>query len=128
MKLKCIIIFAILILSLVTARLDAQSLTWLGTLGGNTSRATDVSNDGTLVVGASKDSTAKNKAFVWQHSSGLNSLGTLGGSESSAAGVSEDGRITGTAQDSLGRSRAFVYINGVMQRSGSIQVYRYICQ
>ena len=115
MKLKCIIIFAILILSLITARLDAQSLTWLGTLGGNTSRATDVSNDGTIVVGASKDSTVKNKAFVWQHSSGLNSLGTLGGLESSAAGVSEDGRITGTAQDSLGRTRAFVYINGVMQ-------------
>ena len=114
MKLKSIIIFVIIILNLIAAKLDAQSLTWLGTLGGNTSRANDVSNDGTFVVGVSKDSSAKNKAFVWQLSSGLISLGTLGGLESSAAGVSEDGRITGTSQDSLGRSRAFVYINGVM--------------
>jgi probable HAF family extracellular repeat protein len=114
MKPKSIIIFAILILSIITAKLDAQSLTWLGTLGGNTSGAADVSNDGTMVVGAARDSTGKNKAFVWQHSTGLISLGTLGGFESGASGVSEGGRIIGTALDSLGRSRAFVYINGVM--------------
>lgn len=43
--------------------LQAQSLTWLGTLGGSESKARGVSADGSVVVGAVTDASGNPHAF-----------------------------------------------------------------
>ena len=114
------------LLTIITAKLNAQSLTWLGTLGGNTSSASDVSDDGSVVAGVAQDSGGLNKAFVWQRITGkLTGLGTFGGNYSSAAGVTGNGgTIAGTARDSLFEYRAFFSVNFIktdldLTRNGS---------
>lgn len=115
MKLRSLIIFIVLTILSISIEMQAQSLTWLGTLGGNTGRASGVSDDGLTVVGGAQDSGALYKAFMWQNSTGMVNLGNFGGNSSGAAGVSASGlRIAGTARDSLFRNRAFIYLNGVM--------------
>lgn len=70
-----------------------QSLTWLGTLGGNASAAFDVSADGTVVVGWAHNSAEQRRAFRWCHQCGIQNLGTLGGEESAAYGVSSNRNV-----------------------------------
>ncbi len=50
------------------ASLSAQSLTWLGTLGGYSSAAYDVSADGRVVVGGDSPQSELPKAFRWENS------------------------------------------------------------
>jgi probable HAF family extracellular repeat protein len=57
----------------------SQSLTWLGTLGGNRSEARGVSADGRVVVGWSYNAAGRDRAFRWTASGGMQDLGTLGG-------------------------------------------------
>lgn len=78
---------------LVSLSTQAQTLTWLGTLGGNSSRAYDVSNEGPVVVGTSANASQQIRAFFWTPGTGLQDLGTLGGSQSSARAVSSDGNV-----------------------------------
>ncbi|MFN4034058.1 MAG: hypothetical protein ACK4ME_10670, partial [Fimbriimonadales bacterium] len=73
--------------------LNAQSLTWLGTLGGNLSEARGVSNDGSVVVGFARNASGRERAFRWTPSGGMQNLGTLGGNDSWARGVSADGSV-----------------------------------
>ncbi len=109
MKLKSIIIFAILILSLVTARADAQSLTWLGTLGGESSEAYAISDDGAIVVGQIRISSGESRAFKWTASTGLQILNGLQNINSWARSISSDGSvIVGTAEENV--RKAFRYI------------------
>lgn len=68
------------------------TLTDLGTLGGSASFASDVSGDGSVIVGDS-DSGSGVRAFRWEAGI-MQDLGTLpGGTVSSAAGVSADGSV-----------------------------------
>jgi probable HAF family extracellular repeat protein len=84
------------------------TLTWLGTLGGNSSEATGVSANGSVVVGISKDGNGNTHACMWTAASGLQDLSTLGGDWSEATGVSSDGSvIVGWSYDSNGIYRAF---------------------
>ncbi len=93
--------------------IEAQSIIWLGTLGGNESQALDISSDGSVVVGWAKDSTNKRRAFRWTSTNGMEDLGTLGGPESIAYGVSSDGSvIVGTAHSPMNEFRAFRWIQG----------------
>jgi probable HAF family extracellular repeat protein len=75
----------------------------LGTLGGS-SGARDVSADGSVVVGYSRDTSSIGfLAFRWTQATGMVNLGTLGGTDSEALGVSDDGAVVvGESQ-----SRAF---------------------
>lgn len=75
----------------------AWSLQGLGTLpgvsGGN-SRATGVSADGSVVVGAGTNTAGYDEGFRWTASTGMVGLGLLpGGPTSSAYGVSGDGSV-----------------------------------
>ncbi len=90
------------------ASLNAQSLTWLGTLpGGGYSHAHGVSADGTVVVGVAGYGN-QFRAFRWTAATGMQDLGTLGGGESWAYGVSADGTVVvGMAQNASGQFRAF---------------------
>lgn len=74
--------------------LEAQTLTWLGTLGGEQSRAYGISDTGELVVGSARHSDGNDRAFRWTATNGLTSLGLLpGGTYSVATGVSRDGAV-----------------------------------
>ena len=86
----------------------SQTLTWLGTLGGDWSEAIAVSADGSVVVGVAKNAAGQSRAFRWTRTGGMEDLGTLGGSESAALDVSWDGSVVvGWAQDAAGRRWAF---------------------
>ena len=96
------------VLSLIATAGWSQSLTWLGTLGGNRSEARGVSADGRVVVGWSYNAAGEYRAFRWTVDGGMQDLGTLGGSESWANGVSADGSVVvGWAENAAGDWRAF---------------------
>ena len=100
----------ILILILNAGNLFAQQPTfnWLGTLGGNFSRAFGVSANGSVVVGVSNTSNYEERAFRWTLANGMENLGTLGGNQSVANAVSADGSIiVGYSRDSADIKRAF---------------------
>ncbi|MEM1450944.1 MAG: hypothetical protein AAF957_03550 [Planctomycetota bacterium] len=80
----------------------------LGTLGGGQSFASDVSADGSVVVGAAQDAANRYRAFRWTATTGMQDLGALAWGTSEAAGVSADGTtVVGAARDGAFRYRAF---------------------
>jgi len=86
------------VMSLIATTGWSQSLTWLGTLGGNISSAHDVSADGSVVVGVAQDSNGFYRPFRWTPGGGMQDLGTLGGRHGEAARVSPNGAtIVGAA-------------------------------
>jgi len=86
------------VLSMMATVAWSQSLTWLGTLGGNISSAHDVSADGSVVVGIAQDSNGFYRPFRWTPRDGMQDLGTLGGRHGAAMRVSPNGAtIVGTA-------------------------------
>jgi len=111
------------VLSLIATASWSQSITWLGTLGGNESRAYGVSNNG-VVVGWAYNAAGQPRAFRWTASEGMQDLGALGGVWSYATGVSADGSVVvGWAYNAAGRYRAFRWQNGVMQDLGTLPGY-----
>ncbi len=101
---------AVLCLGLGTlASLNAQSLTWLGTLPGtDQSEAFGVSADGTVVVGWAENDSGYQRAFRWTQVAGMQDLDTLGGRVSRAYNVSADGTVVvGYATDASNEIRAF---------------------
>lgn len=80
----------------------------LGTLGGNDSYASGISEDGSVVIGSSRTSDGYIHAFRWTATTGLQDLGVLAsGFNSQAFGVSADGNIIiGWAQNEFGQDRA----------------------
>ena len=76
----------------------SQTLTWLGTLGGDRSEAYGVSADGSVVVGRAFNAAGQNRAFRWTQAGGMEDLNQtyaslLAGSRLSwAFAISPDGR------------------------------------
>ena len=92
----------------------------LGTLGGASSGANDVSNDGRVVVGTSIDTNGSSRAFRWvEGATGgvagnvqMYDLGSLGGA-SYANAVSADGAVVvGDSEDVDGNNLAFRWTAG----------------
>ena len=79
------------VLALLATAGWSQSITWLGTLGGNISSAHDVSADGSVVVGVAQDSNGFYRPFRWTPGGGMQDLGTLGGRHGEATRVSPNG-------------------------------------
>jgi probable HAF family extracellular repeat protein len=80
----------------------------LGTLGGNEGYALGVSNDGSVVVGYSRNANGYMRAYRWTRTTGMQDLGTLGGNESWGNDVSADGLVVvGAASLPGGGSHAF---------------------
>lgn len=80
----------------------------LGTLGGLTSHATDVSVSG-QVVGFSDTARGGMRAYSWTLADGMLELGDLGGNYSAAVAVNKAGQVVGTSLDGDGLKRAFVW-------------------
>ena len=83
----------------------------LGTLGGANSYGMAVSDSG-LVAGSAQTGAGYLHAFLYEGS--VRDLGTLGGNNSAAYDVNAMGQVVGYSFDVLGRSRAFVWFNGMM--------------
>ena len=99
----------------VGTRVEAQSLTWLGTLGGDWSEAYGVSADGTVVVGWAWN--GRYRAFRWTPTGGMEDLNstyanllTNGSYLEIARALSPDGRyIVGEGFNAaIGRSEAYL--------------------
>ncbi len=100
-----------------------DTMTDLGTLGGDYSYAYDVSDDGMVVVGEAYVATNSEwRAFRWTPANGMQDLGTLGGNYAYAYAVSGDGKvIAGYAHTSSGQGRAFRWTEtGGMQDLGTL--------
>ena len=113
------------VLSLIATASWSQSLTWLGTLGGDISVAYGVSADGSVVVGYADDAADAEltRAFRWTAADGMQDLGALpGGDTSGAYGVSADGSVVvGFAKNAAGQWRAFRWTaSGGMQDLGTL--------
>ena len=110
------------VMSLIATAGWSQSLTWLGTLGGNRSEAFGVSADGAVVVGRARNAAGQWRAFRWTASGGMQDLGTLGGDDSEAYGVSADGAVVvGWANNAAGYPRAIRWtVDGGMQDLGTL--------
>ncbi len=81
----------------------------LGTLGRTRSGASDVSADGSVVVGYVHSDETSYEAFRWEDGV-MVGLGTLGGEDSRAHGVSVDGSVVwGTSDNSAGRREPFIW-------------------
>ncbi len=100
---------------------QAQSLTDLGTFGGDSSRARAVSADGSVVAGYAYNASNNLLAFRWTSAGGLENLGTLGGDFSEARAVSADGLVVvGRAENASGDDIAFRWTAaGGMQNLGT---------
>jgi probable HAF family extracellular repeat protein len=62
------------VLSLIATAGWSQSLTWLGTLGGDWSWAYGVSADGAVVVGGAENAAGYSRAFRWTAAGGMQDL------------------------------------------------------
>jgi probable HAF family extracellular repeat protein len=97
-----------------TNELNAQSLTWLGTMGHPSSIARGVSDNGSAVAGWFTRADGKNFAFRWTPTNGMQNLGTLPQHTTSEGnGISGDGnRVVGVAFYQIpygGSYRAFLW-------------------
>jgi probable HAF family extracellular repeat protein len=112
------------VLSLIATAGWSQSLTWLGTLGGNISSAHDVSADGSVVVGVARDSNGFYRPFRWTPSGGMQDLGTLGGRHGAAMRVSPNGAtIVGTASTVNSSAFADITSEGFLSLSGNHRMH-----
>lgn len=99
-----------------------QSLTWLGTLGGGSSSAHDVSRNG-IVVGNAVDNTNFWRAFRWENGSMTNLSGTV---VSAAFGISESGSfIVGYFIDSNNQYRGYRWPSDIFGTLGGNSSFAY---
>ncbi|MHB1036166.1 MAG: hypothetical protein ACYC0Y_16110, partial [Pirellulales bacterium] len=90
------------------------SLIDLGDLGGNRSEALGI-NDLGQVVGYGNTVGGRDRAFLWQESTGMSNLGTLGGYYSYAYDINNLGQVVGDSSIGSGNAyHAFLWQDGVM--------------
>lgn len=93
-------------------------ITDLGTLGGTTSYARGINNNG-QVVGAVGTADGLEHAFLYSNGSMID-LGTLGGTYSYAFSINNNGQVVGSARTDEDQDHAFLYGNGSMIDLGTL--------
>ena len=89
------------------------SWTDLGSLGGTCGQSRGINDDGTVVGWSMLAGDSVRHAFSWSNGA-MSDLGTLGGATSQADDINDIGQIVGTSLDATGRTRAFIFTDGVM--------------
>jgi probable HAF family extracellular repeat protein len=115
----------------------AYTVVDLGTLGGSTSEAYGLNDDGVVVGASAIAGNTASHAFVYSNGS-MHDLGVLsGGTNSAAYGVNSSGQIAGTSDELIGTwngcaactpavvQRAFVVDSGGMRDLGGSPSYSY---
>jgi probable HAF family extracellular repeat protein len=93
----------------------------LGTLGGPSSHATGVNNNGQVVGYSDTAGNAGTRAFIFQNAT-MVSLGTLGGSSSQANAVNDAGQVVGNSTIAGSTTpHAFLYSGGALVDLGAGQ-------
>jgi len=98
--------------------LEDGVLTDLGTLGGYSSEANAINEEG-IIVGQAWTDGGQNHAFRWEDGL-MTDLGTLGGRDSRATGVNDFGQIVGGAQSQTSPELAVLWENGGMITLGTL--------
>ncbi len=123
------IVSASVVVSSLATACWSQSLTWLGTLGGNRSEALGISADGT-VVGWARNSSGYARAFRWTPAGGMEDLNltyasllTNGSVLDEARAISPDGRyIVGAGFNAAtGRDEAYLLDTRCTPRNGDVE-------
>jgi probable HAF family extracellular repeat protein len=71
-------------------------------------------NDAGQVVGLSMTSSRNYHATLWDTTGAVIDLGTLGGGHSFAYSINDSGSVVGYSEDALGRTRAFLWSDGML--------------
>lgn len=101
------------------ASAQSYTVTDLGALGGTSSGAAAINDQGD-VVGTAILSNGAQEAFLWTSSAGMRGLGSLGGA-STAQGVNDSLEVAGWSQISSGAVHAFLWTpSGGMQDLGTL--------
>lgn len=91
----------------------------LGTLGGRSSDANEINNNGQIVGWSDINLTSgEYHAFLYENDMMID-LGTLGGTRSIAWGINNNAQVVGYSYNSSGQQHAFLYDNGEMKDLGS---------
>jgi probable HAF family extracellular repeat protein len=98
---------------------QAQSLTDLGTLGGNESSASGVSADGSVVVGSATNASNQGRVFRWT-SGIMTDLGTSAAGDTSLHVSADGSTVVGTTENGSYQNRAWRWNSGVLTDLGTL--------
>ena len=83
-------------------------VTYLGTLGGNTSTPTDINDSGQVVGYAATEDGSTHAFITGPNGVGMTDLGTLGGYRSQAFGINNSGQVVGVSWTGYSGRHAFI--------------------
>ena len=92
----------------------AQSLTDLGTLGGDESGAAAVSADGSVVVGGAQNASNQYRAYRWTSTGGMENLGTTPAGDTTLYVSADGSTVVGTTEYGSNQNRAWRWNSGVL--------------
>lgn len=117
---KILSIIIPLVVAIPRAGAVSYSITNIGTLGGTSSSAYGINNNGQVI--GSSDITGNTASHAFLYSDGtMQDLGSLGGNSSIAYGINNNGQVVGKSDINGGSiSHAFFYSSGIMQDLGTL--------
>lgn len=113
-KMSSLIVILLAAFTLSNQALAAgYTITDLGTLGGSSSYASAINDNGQVVGRASTTGDTATHAYLYSNGT-MFDLGTLGGDYSAASDINNNGQVVGGSVNINGNYNAFSYANGTM--------------
>ncbi|GJG96655.1 hypothetical protein [Cupriavidus pauculus] len=99
--------------------ISGASIQNLGTLGGPSSMAHAITNQG-QILGTAQTSRKQWHAFSWLVGTGMTDVGTLGGNSSDALAANASGQVVGFSETRNGQQHAFLWTAGGLTDLGTL--------